>query len=187
MHGQTRVYCNQSTTPLIHWPFRQQTAKRSEVSPEVNLMGWPRLKCLGPGSGHPTSFLLLPRVTRSAVTARRSSLLLATLSTVRFLPTRKSHGFFSRRTTSTYSQYLLPYRIAAHRRTTTPSQRQTLSSQYRAPQLLCRCDIASLRYSTSTTGALTLAMSTREAQPPGSYTMIKQSFRNNLGESLCTY
>ena len=73
LHGQTRVYYNQSTTPLTHWPFRRQTTKRSEVSLEVNLMGWPRLKCLGPGSEHPTSLFLLLWVTRSAISAHRTS------------------------------------------------------------------------------------------------------------------
>ena len=37
--GQTRVYYNQPTTPLAHWPFRRQIAGRLEVSPEVILMG----------------------------------------------------------------------------------------------------------------------------------------------------
>ena len=37
LRGQTRVYYNQPTTPLAHWPFRQQTTKRHEVSPEVIL------------------------------------------------------------------------------------------------------------------------------------------------------
>ena len=36
-------------------------------------MGWPRLKCLGPGSVHPTSFLLLLRATRSTSSAHRTS------------------------------------------------------------------------------------------------------------------
>ena len=40
--GETRVYYNQPTTPLAHWPFRRQTAKRPEVSREVILMGWPK-------------------------------------------------------------------------------------------------------------------------------------------------
>ena len=100
MHGQTRVYYNQSTTPLTHWPFRRQTAKRSKVSPEVNLMGWPRLKCLGPGSTHPTSLLLLLRFTRSAISAHRTSsstrstfsrAILIHTQVARFLPT--SHNF----------------------------------------------------------------------------------------------
>ena len=100
LHGQTRVYYNQSTTPLNHWPFRRHTAKRSEVSPEVNLMGWPRLKCLGPGSAHPTFLLLLPWVTRSAISVHHTSpstrspfgrAILIHTQVARFLPT--SHNF----------------------------------------------------------------------------------------------
>ena len=100
MHGKTWVYYNQSTTPLTHWPFRRQTAKRSEVSPEVNLMGWPRLKCLGLGSAHPTSSFLLLRTTRSTSSAHRTSpstrstftrAILTHAQVARFLPA--SHNF----------------------------------------------------------------------------------------------
>ena len=74
MHGQTRVYYNQPTTPLAHWPFRRQTAKRSEVSPEVNLMGWPRTQvswtmfCCSP-----TFLLFLLLVARSTISTPRTS------------------------------------------------------------------------------------------------------------------
>ena len=37
--GQTRVYFIVPTKPLAHRPFRQQTAERLEVSPEVILYG----------------------------------------------------------------------------------------------------------------------------------------------------
>ena len=37
--GQTRVYFIVPTKPLAHWPFRQQTAERPEVSPEAILDG----------------------------------------------------------------------------------------------------------------------------------------------------
>ena len=79
-------------------------------------MGWPRLKCLGPGSAHPT-YLLFPLHTSLAQLARRvtRSRLLAALLPVRCLTLRRSHDFLSRRTTSTYSQPSNPYRISAHR------------------------------------------------------------------------
>ena len=48
--GQTRVYYHVPTTPLAHWPFRQQTAERPEVSLEVILMGWPKTQVSRPGS-----------------------------------------------------------------------------------------------------------------------------------------
>ena len=37
--AQTRVYFIVPTKPLAHWPFRWQTAERTEVSPEVILYG----------------------------------------------------------------------------------------------------------------------------------------------------
>ena len=48
--GQTQVYYNEPTTPLAHWPFRQQTAERPEVSLEVILLGWSRTQVSRPGS-----------------------------------------------------------------------------------------------------------------------------------------
>ena len=175
MHGQTRVYCNQSTTPLIHWPFRRQTAKQPEVSPEVNLMGWPRLKCLGPGSA---AVLLELRSSSSCgisywVGASRTLSVAQSFSPQLLRP--HAHRTGSSLVSLLLSSHNISFFIASLRTAghTTPSQRQTLSSQYRAPQLLCPCDIASLRYSTSTTCALTRAVSTGEVRPPGSYIPIK--------------
>ena len=48
--GQTRVYYNEPKTPIAHWPFRQQTIERFEVSPEVILMGWPKTHVSRSGS-----------------------------------------------------------------------------------------------------------------------------------------
>ena len=148
LHGQTRVYYNQSTTPLTHWPFRRQTAKRSEVSPEVNLMGWPRLKCLGPGSGHPTSFPFLLCTTRSTSSAHRTSPSTRSTLAMRFLSTCNSHSFFPRRTNSTYSQYPQPYRISAHRGT--PNLSSTLSPHLAvsctAVPLPVRCRLSVISY-----------------------------------------
>ena len=55
--GQTWVYYNEPTTPLAHWPFRRQTAERSEVSPKVILMGWPKTQVSR--SGSVTSYVCL--------------------------------------------------------------------------------------------------------------------------------
>ena len=150
-------------------------------------MGWPRLKCLGPGS---VAVLLVLRSSSGCgisywVGAFRTLSVAQSFSPQLLYP--RAH-----RTGSSLVSLLLPSHnislLIASLRTagqTAPSQRQTLNSQYCTPQLLCRCDIASLRYSTSTTCALTLAVSTGEVRPLGSYIPIKQSFRNNIREPLC--
>ena len=112
-------------------------------------------------------------------------LLLATLLTVRFLSTRKSHGFFPCHTTSTYSQYFQPYRISAHRGT--PNLSSTLS-----PQLAVSCTAAPLpmRYRLSAISyhydfallALTVPMC--ETLLPRSYIVIKWSLETDVKESL---
>ena len=94
----------------------------------MNLMGWPRLKCLGPGSAHPTYLLFLLHTSLDQLARRVTHfLLLAALLLMRSLPLRKSHDFLSRHTTSTYSQHSNPYHISAHRGT--PILSSTLSPQ----------------------------------------------------------
>ena len=142
----------------------------------MNLMGWPRLKCLGPGSAHPTSSSHSCEPQDQQAQRIAHPLLLAALLVLRFLSTRKSHGFFPRRTTSTYSQYSQPYRIAAHRGT--PNLSSTLSPQLAvsrtAAPLPVRYHLSAISYHYNF-ALLALTVSTCETLLPRSYIVIKWS------------
>ena len=148
-------------------------------------MGRPRLKCLGPGSVHPTSFSLLLCATRSTSSAHRTSpstrstfsrVILTHAQVARFLPT--SH-------TSTYSQYFQPYRISAHRGT--PNLSSTLSPQLAvsrtAAPLPMRYRLSAISYHYDF-ALLALTVSTCETLLPGSYIVIKWSLETDVKESF---
>ena len=127
--GQTQVYYNEPTTPLAHWPFRRQTAERPEVSPEVILMGWLR-----------TQVSRLDSVWNAMCV---------------------SHPFLAHETalSSLWRDAQFPlarndsnlYRIATPGATPNSVLHLLLNPRYHTPQLLCWCDIASLRYPTAAT------------------------------------
>ena len=127
--GQTRVYYHEPTTPLAHWPFRRQTAERPEVSLEVILMGWSRTQVSRLGS------VWHPMCVSQPFLARETA-----LSSL-----RRDAQFPLARNDSNL------YRIAAPRATPNSVLRLLLNPRYHAPQLLCWCDIASLRYPTAAT------------------------------------
>ena len=143
-------------------------------------MGWPRLKCLALGSVHPTFLSLTPYESQGQLYLRITHpLLLAALLAVRFLSTRKSHGFFPRRATSTYSQYLQPYRISAHRGT--PNLSPTLSPQLAvsrtAAPLPVQYRLSAISYRSNFV-LLVLTVPMCETLLLRSYIVIKWSFRD---------
>ena len=103
--------------------------ERPEVSPEVILMGWSRTQVSRPGSvWHPVcvSQLFLARETALSSLRRDAQFPLA----------RNDSNL---------------YRIATPGATPNSVLRLLLNPRYRAPQLFCWCDIASLRYPTAAT------------------------------------
>ena len=142
-------------------------------------MGWPRLKCLGPSSEHPTSSFSLLRATRSTSSVHRTSPSTRSASTRAMLTLRKSHGFLSRRTTPTYSQYFQPYRISAQRGT--PNLSPTLSPQLAvsrtAAPLQVRYRLSAISYR-SNFALLALTVPMCETLLLRSYIVIKWSFRD---------
>ena len=151
-------------------------------------MGWPRLKCLGPGSEHPTSSFLLLRATRSTSSAHRTSPSTRSASTRAMLTLRKSHGFLSRRTTPTYSQYFQPYRISAHRGTPnlSPMLSPQLAVSRTAAPLPVRCHLSAISYHYNF-ALLALTVSLCVPLLSRSYIVIKWSLEVDIKESLTAY
>ena len=123
--GKPEFTYNVPTTPLTHWPFRQQTTEQTEVSPEVILMGWPKTQASS------TRFCSILCASRSSSQPVRS----LSLHNAQFPLTRDDSS---------------PYRIAVPWPTRNSLLCSILNLQYHAPQLLWWCDIASLRYPTAT-------------------------------------